>query len=314
MAAIKISAKLKKAITENLLLKMASLLVSIILWILVSGERNTEWSYLVPLDIVDQPSELIITNNFPRFLDVRLQGSQNFIRGLNPKDMVLQLDLSDIKPGSNIIPITADLIKAPRGAAVTRINPSYITFDVETLVRKKVTLDADIQGKPAHDFFVESVEIIPQVIDIMGAESEAKNIRTLRTVAISISGANSDINKEVQVDIRGRKVIIDRKDPVIVNVKIKEVSAKLELKDVRPEVINSRYRASLKPEKINIMIEGPKSLVNSMKEGGIVAQVNAGDLKPGAYKKDIEFKLPDGVRLIYSYPKNVTLRVSDKEL
>ena len=152
MATVRISSKIKRAFTENLPLKALSLLIAIILWAVVSGERNEEWSYPVPLDIINQPEDLIITNNVPGTLDLRLQGSHSFIKGLNPKDLAVQIDTSMATRGSNIYYITPDLISTPRGATVTRINPSYITLDIEKLARKQVSLMADLTGKPTADF------------------------------------------------------------------------------------------------------------------------------------------------------------------
>ena len=114
------------------------------------------------------------------------------------------------------------------------------------------------------------------------------------------------------MEISGRKIIIDRTEPVIVTVTIKEVSAKLGLKGIRPQVINSRHNTSFKPGKLNIMIEGPKSLIATIKEGNITAYVDALDLKPGTYKKEVSFKLPEGVRLIYSYPEKIKLTILKK--
>ena len=42
---------LKGAFTENIFLKLVSLLTAIILWSIVSGERDTEWAFLVPLEV-----------------------------------------------------------------------------------------------------------------------------------------------------------------------------------------------------------------------------------------------------------------------
>lgn len=310
----KFTKKIAGVFTENLHLKILSLLIAIFLWAVVSGERNAEWSYLLPIETLNQPEELIITNNVPSFLDVRLQGPHSFIKNLNPKDMAVNLDLSELKAGSNIYPLTAELVKTPRGAMVTRINPSYITIEAEKLVRKKVIIKADIKGTPAADYFIESIELIPESIEIIGAESEAKGVSSLKTTPIQVEGVKGDIEFEASVDTRGRKIILTSNDPVRVNITVKEVLSKLEIKGLIPEILNATYKTTLKPQKVNIRIEGPKSLIAKLGESGVRATMDVIGLKPGTYNKELDLVLPEGVRLLRSYPKTIQVRISKNKI
>lgn len=312
MATVRILSRLKKAFTENLPLKALSLLISIILWTVVSGERNEEWSYLVPLEIVNQPGELTITNDVPGFLDLRLQGSHSFIKGLNPKDLAVQIDISNVTSGRNIYPITAALVNTPRGATVSRINPSYISLDIEKVARKKVSLRADLTGRPATDFFLESTEVTPSSIEISGAESVVKAIRRLKTATIDISGAIKNISKSVPIDISGKKIKLVKNEPVEVKVMIKEVLEKLEIKKIVPKAINldARYKVTLSPKLMHILVEGPKSIVSTLKERGVDITVDAIDLRTGRHKRPALVKLPGNVKLLYAYPKEINLKVT----
>lgn len=314
MATVRISSRLKKAFTENLPLKALSLLISIILWTVVSGERHEEWSYLVPLEIVNQPGELTITNDVPGFLDLRLQGSHSFIKGLNPKDLAVQIDISNVTSGRNIYPITAALVNTPRGATVTRINPSYISLDIEKVARKKISLKADLTGRPATDFFLESTEVTPSSIEISGAESVVKAIRRLKTATIDISGATKNISKTVPIDISGKKIKLAKNEPVEVKVMIKEVLEKLEIKKIVPKAINldARYKVTLSPKLMHILVEGPKSIVSTLKERGVDITVNAIDLRTGRHKRPAQVNLPGNVKLLYVYPKEINLKVTRK--
>ena len=312
MATVRILSRLKKAFTENLPLKALSLLISIILWTVVSGERHEEWSYLVPLEIVNQPEELTITNDVPGFLDLRLQGSHSFIKGLNPKDLAVQIDISNVTSGRNIYPITAALVNTPRGATVSRINPSYISLDIEKVARKKVSLRADLTGRPATDFFLESTEVTPSSIEISGAESVVKAIRRLKTATIDISGAIKNISKSVPIDISGKKIKLVKNEPVEVKVMIKEVLEKLEIKKIVPKAINldARYKVTLSPKLMHILVEGPKSIVSTLKERGVDITVDAIDLRTGRHKRPAQVNLPGNVKLLYAYPKEINLKVT----
>lgn len=280
------------------------------MWGIVSGERNAERAYLVPLEIKDKPKDLIITSNIPNFLDVRIQGPRSFIMGLNPKDMAIRLDLSGVGVGRSIFPITPEKMKVPRGVRITRINPSYVTLDVERLMNRTVRIKGEVRGKPADDFIVEAVEVMPQSVNITGPESEVKGLRFLKTSGVDISGIRSDLTREVPVDILGRKITLSTETPVTIRVRVKEVLSRLELKGTEVEVISGKFGTSIKPSKIALLLEGPKSVIDRMKkEGSVKAQVDARGLEPGVYKRVVKLELPDGIKVLYSNPKEITLEV-----
>ncbi len=309
-----ISGKLKRALTENIHLKALSLAIAVILWGIVSGERNTERAYLVPLEIKGKPQDLIITSNIPNFLDVRIQGARSFIMGLNPEDMAVQLDLSGLEVGRSIFPITPDKMKVPRGVKVTRINPSYVMLDVERLMQKTVKIKPEIRGKPAENFAVAAVEVTPTTVEIMGPESEVKGIAVLSTGTVDITGARKDVTREVPVDILGRKISLSTETPVTVTVRIREVTARLELKRIAVKVLDGKPGVAVKPAHVSLLMEGPKSVIEGLrKTKAVEVTVDAGKLEPGTYRKPVALDLPEGVRVLYLTPREVTLEIEDDQ-
>ncbi|MBE9502928.1 MAG: hypothetical protein IME96_01995 [Proteobacteria bacterium] len=304
---------LKGVFTENILLKAISLLTAIVLWFIVSGERNTEWPYLIPVELKNMPANLIVTNDIPEFLDVKIQGAKSFMMEINPKEMTVKINVAELKEGSNFFPVNPNHIKLPRGAKVTRIQPSYITLKAEKLVQKEVKIRSDVQGKPAEDYYVDAVEVIPKTIEIMGAEGEIKRIRSIKTNTMDISDVKESLKKEVALDIIGRKISLVREQAVSVIVKVKEVSEKLEIKGLEVKAINSTLKSSVYPSKVNVLLEGPKSLIAAIKkEKSVKAVIDADGLAAGKRKREVRIDMPDGVKLLYLNPNKVTLRLEQK--
>lgn len=304
---------LKGVFTENILLKAISLLTAIVLWFIVSGERNTEWPYLIPVELKNMPANLIVTNDIPEFLDVKIQGAKSFMMEINPKEMTVKINVAELKEGSNFFPVNPNYIKVPRGAKVTRIQPSYITLKAEKLVQKEVKIRSDVQGKPAEDYYVDAVEVIPKTIEIMGAEGEIKRIRSIKTNTMDISDVKESLKKEVALDIIGRKISLVREQAVSVIVKVKEVSEKLEIKGLEVKAINSTLKSSVYPSKVNVLLEGPKSLIAAIKkEKSVKAVIDADGLAAGKRKREVRIDMPDGVKLLYLNPNKVTLRLEQK--
>ncbi len=313
MLSIKLKYKIKRAYSENIGLKLLSLFIAVVLWTLASGERDTEWAYLVPLKITNRPDTLVITNNVPEFLDVRVQGVKSFMMNIEAQELTVELDASDLKTGNNLFPVTPGQIRIPRGAKVTRINPSYITLDAEKRLNKTVKIKGEVQGAPEKDFYVVSVVVAPSKVEITGAESEVKRIRTLKTNSIDISGAKSTVTRETLIDLPGKSVSLAIDKPVTVRVGIKEVATKREMKGVKVKVMNTPHSFSVRPSSgIYLLLEGPKSMVNALKTETLNVFVDAAKLEPGRYSRAVQVELPGSVKLVYSYPKKVSVRLSKK--
>ncbi len=307
-----ITDKIRRAFTENLHLKAIAFAVAIILWVIVASQKNAEWAYLVPLEIKQKPDDIIITNNIPNSIDVRVQGSKSFIMGLKPEDIAVKLNLSTLEVGSNILPITDKNINLPRGARITRINPSYITLEAERLIKKIVKIKPLITGDPLEDYIVESVNIEPPVVEIMAAESEMKGIKFLRTGNINIAGAKEIFKKEVSIDTLGRKISLSFDNPIYANVIIREITARLDLRGLDVRVIKGGLKTEVKPLKVNLLLEGTKSAILSLNETDVVAFVDIRDLSPGTYNKRPAINLPGNITILKVQPKELEVKVWKK--
>lgn len=301
--------KIRRAFTENLHLKAIAFSIAIILWVIVSSQRNAEWAYLVPLEIRHKPEGIIITNNIPNSIDVRVQGSKSFIIGLKPEDIAVKLNLSSLEVGSNILPITDKSISMPKGAKITRINPSYITLEAERLVKKTVRIKPVITGNPVEDYLVESVNVVPPAIEIMAAESEMKGIKFLKTNSINLTGVKESFKKEVSIDTLGRKINISFDKPVYMNAIIREITARLDIRDLELRVIKGRLKTEIQPLKINVLLEGPKHIIMSLKETSVIASVDTRDLTPGTYNKRVVINVPGNITILNVRPKELEVKV-----
>jgi len=305
---------LKGAFTENIFLKLVSLLTAIILWSIVSGERDTEWAFLVPLHVKGVAADRVITNNLPEFLDVRIQGAKTFLSEIKPQELSVVLNADSLKPGSNFFPITPNQVKTPRGAKITRINPSYITLEVDRRLKKILDVVADIEGKPPKGFVLDSVEIIPAAIEVSAAAGDLKGVKVLKTGVIDISEIKSDLKTEVAIDNLGGKLTLSRQEPVAVTVHVKELTSQVRLSSVDISVENTQFKSSMSHSMAKLLLEVPRSLVDDVKKGlGIKAVVDAGGLAAGSHTMELKAILPEKVKLLSLSPEKVKVKLWEEK-
>src|SRR5262244_4019542 len=111
-------------ITNNWQLKLVSLVLATMLWMAVANEASSEIGLEVPLEYRNIPRQLEITGDMTNTVQVRLRGSSNVIKDINPKSVSTTIDLSKMGRGEKIVPLSPQNVQAPFGAEVIRVNPS----------------------------------------------------------------------------------------------------------------------------------------------------------------------------------------------
>jgi hypothetical protein len=67
---------------KNWVLKLLSLFFALFLWYFVVGEDKVEMNVTLPVEIVNLPRDLVISNQFKRQIEVTISGQRSLIRGM----------------------------------------------------------------------------------------------------------------------------------------------------------------------------------------------------------------------------------------
>ena len=108
---------------QNWVLKLLSLLFAIFLWYFVVGEDKVDMTVYIPVEIVNLPRDLVISNQFKKQLEVTVSGPRGLIRGVTSQHISRAVDLSKATPGTELVRNDEDSIPFPRGIRVLRIQP-----------------------------------------------------------------------------------------------------------------------------------------------------------------------------------------------
>ena len=72
---------------KNWVLKLISFFFALFLWYFVAGEDKVDMNVSVPIEIVNLPHDLVISNPFRKQLDVTVSGQRSLIRGLSTQNI-----------------------------------------------------------------------------------------------------------------------------------------------------------------------------------------------------------------------------------
>jgi YbbR domain-containing protein len=210
---------MKKFFLENLGLKIAAVLLSVVLWVFVTSRGQSELSIDVPLEFHDIPQGLEIVNHTVKTVTLAIKGQERFIKNIRASGIRVSLDLNKAKKGEGIYYIQRDDIILPHAITVTNIIPSNVKVTLEETISKTVKVIVPVTGEPGKAFYVKSVEVTPQTIVIEGISSEIVRTKNIKTEPLDITGFDETFTQDLRLDLTGKNIRSNTKD-VTVNVVI----------------------------------------------------------------------------------------------
>jgi YbbR domain-containing protein len=197
---------MRRLLFENLGLKIAAVLLSIVLWIFVTSRGQSELSVDVPLEFNDIPRSLEIVNHTVKTITLVIKGQERFLKNIRPSDIRVSLDLGKAKKGDGTYSISRDDIKLPHAVTVTNITPSSVRVTLEETATKTVRVVAVLAGVPEKGYYVKSVDVMPPDAEIEGVKSEVARIKTVKTEPIDVTGSNETFTQGTKLDLTGKNI------------------------------------------------------------------------------------------------------------
>jgi hypothetical protein len=115
-------------LVRRLPLMAASFALATAFWFFVSAREQVEVGYLEPLAFERFPPRLVLDGAPLEAVYVRLRGSRQAVEGIEPQQLRVRVDLAAARAGSNVIPLAAPLVVAPRGVSVVGISPPAVNL------------------------------------------------------------------------------------------------------------------------------------------------------------------------------------------
>ena len=208
---------MKKIFLENLGLKIASILLSIFLWVFVTSRGLSEMSLDIPLEFKNVPAGLELVHQSTKVVSLSIKGQERFIKDIRSPDIRVYVDLGKAKKGEGVYYLNRDNVKHPHIVNVINITPSYVKVQLDETITKTVPVRPVVIGTPESGFYVKSIEVIPKTVVIEGVRSELKKIYNLKTEPIDVTRFNETFSYNVKLDMTSVNVRT-KKDEVNIRV------------------------------------------------------------------------------------------------
>jgi len=212
---------LLSSLTENWILKLLSLAFAVGLWLFVIGERRLEVGYTIPLELKNIPVGLMVANEIPNLVDVRISGPRTLLMSLGRNDVSISVDLKDLQPGVTSFKRLEERLNIPSGLRVTRLSPSFVDIKLDRVKEKTVAVRPVLEGSPDPGFQVSKVLTNPTKITVVGAEGELKDLAEVATESIDLTGVKESFTLMSPIHYQGKYTRLKDLTTVEVRVEIK---------------------------------------------------------------------------------------------
>ena len=201
-------------------LKVVSVVLAALIWLVVSGEQIVERGFRIPLEFSNLPAGLELASDAPTVVDVRVRGSSGALGRLTPGELVAILDLRQAKAGQRLFHMTGSDVRAPFGVDVVLVTPSSLAITFEPSASKQVTVSPIVEGEPAAGFEVRQVTAEPAVVVVSGPTTAVRATAEAITEPVSVAGATTTVTELVNVGVADPAVHLRSAEAVRVTVTI----------------------------------------------------------------------------------------------
>ena len=295
---------------KDWLLRFISLGLATVLWYYVGGEDIVNKNVMVPVEIINLPSDLVISNQFKKEIEVSVSGPRSLVLDMGNRDIRRQVDLEKATPGTMVIKNSNDAISVPRGIKVQRIKPDTIILSLDKLVQKRMVVTPVTNGVIASDYILKGIRMEPDSISITGPETVLKHFEVLRTKVIKLDGLKASSQIQVPLDLDSVIVELIGETTVTAHLDIAVETVQKKIANVPVEVKKDGELQRVTPATVSLIVAVPKTILRENVALHSLFTVTAeaiGKDNRMLVKVNPTRKFTDPIHILQIDPKEVTL-------
>jgi len=201
---------IEKMLQRDLLVKVTAVVLALLMWVQVIGEKNPLETRTVnlALDLNAQalPGKWVKYTGQAK-VAVTLEGRARTLAQINPDKIKVPVDLSKAGVGQ---PVTVPVVftsPAP-GVRVVDVTPKTITVDIDVEDKKEVSVSVSVRGVPNEDFEAETPVLPAATVMVSGPKKKLDQVQTA-TGEVDVTGAVAAVTTKVSLvakDAAGNEV------------------------------------------------------------------------------------------------------------
>ena len=298
--------------------KILAVVIAVALWMVANLQHDIETNVNLDVDYSNLPVGMVVTNNPPERISIRMRGPRNQLSSLSKENRVFTIDLSNVREGMSMYEITTDQIPTPREVQVTGISPAEIKVEIDRLAMKNVAVVPTVGPPGAGYEIVGKPEVAPAKVKIEGPEKLITKVNSINTDPISVDKEKSKFT--IEVPLRQPYALVSVVDDITVKVTInlKEKTLEKEFNNLNINFVNFDDYAFETDNSVvaELSFEGPFSIINSLSSDDIELYVDGRDIRESnnnnryKLKVSVDYPYKDLLKLKKQFPETVEIKLN----
>ncbi len=302
---------------KDWIVKVISICLATMLWYYVGGEEKVDKSVMIPVEIINMPRDLVISNQFKKEVEVTVSGPRSAIQEMSDKKSIAwQINMADALEGTNVVENDTDSIDVPREITVLRVQPSSIILSVDKLIQKQFQVIPVTAGDAMSGYTLKSLKMEPDVISITGPKSTLGQIDELLTKLIDLTGMKESAQIQVPLELKSSIVKLIGETTVTANITIEPQMEMRRLYNVPVTIEDEGISGRPDPDDVDIVANFPVLLIDEISDlktavkVTAVPSVNVGELNVKVAPR-ADLKLP--IEILSIVPDTLKLMPGSKQ-
>ncbi len=321
--------RLIKVFTQNLILKLISIVAAVILWVIVVNVDDPTKEVTISGITVNVLNDNLITDNDQVYeivsgqtVTIKVSGPRSIVEAFDASDFIATADFSELSQ-TNAVPIKVVLSSA-NSAYTSKVSITSQTYtmriDIEDIISKTYTIGTVLNGTVADGYYLDDVKLSDTSVTITAAESVIDTIATVSAV-IDVTNLDEDLSTTVSLtgySSSGNSVSLTKND-IELSISSVDVTAKIYKTATLPIVYEttgapasgaSVSEVSISTESLSVY--GSSDVLDALEKITIPSELLDIDGITSTTKFDIDVSdiLPDGVYLADDEVTTLTVTVT----
>ncbi|MDD2478533.1 MAG: CdaR family protein [Victivallaceae bacterium] len=313
--------RLLRAIRNDFWRKMIAIACAILVYFAISYQRDNNDSIRVPVEVI-VPQNYV--NMSPKqYVNLRLSGNRFFLRDSNRLSRLkVVVRIPELAGAHNIdeYPVKIDpsnIEGLPRfGVSANSIEPASLSLKLDQRITKELKIVANYNqdGELPSEYMVVKVTMEPDTVKVSGPESKLKDVQSISTEKIPLSGVND--NFEYQVDLRKREFITFEQNSVRALVTISRQYENRLMKAVTVRVLTlpgKNSKVELATPYVDVTLRGAKDKLGMLKNSSICPYIDISSFeKSGVYSAEVFYTVddPSSISVKEIYPSRIQITIT----
>ncbi len=276
----KIRSTLRESITENLGLKLASVVISVVLFSAVRGSGNVQRSLDVPATFVlpvAATGNAVLLSTLPDKVRVTVRGSPSVLGPIRADDIgPLQIDVREGR--SRLVRLYPEMLTLPAGATFISFTPDSIPLQWDTMVERSVPVQPTLVGTLPSRSRVEHIEVDPPHVRVRGASLYIDPMASVHTEPVDVSNlAPGRYERRIPLETPRAGVEFDNARGVRVAFEVIATVYERRFERLAVTAIGGP-RAQLRPPLVDVVVRGEPSVVDRLLPSQVVPVIDLSTL------------------------------------